>query len=181
MVSQSKIPEDPLHAENTLKWILELEPKADVALQLAALGHDLERALPKRKVQRSHYESYEDFKTAHAHASSEILARLLEECGLDQGLISEVRKLVMRHEIGGDPRSDLLKVADSLSFFEVNLPFYYRRNGYKETLRRCLWGFRRLPPSLRIRVLTFTYSDPCLNALIKRLPHEAEASRLLHS
>ncbi len=37
------MPEDPRHAENTLDWLLKLKPDADEALQIAALGHDIER------------------------------------------------------------------------------------------------------------------------------------------
>ena len=44
-ISRSKVPEDPLHAENTLAWVLKLIPEADEALKLAALGHDIDRAI----------------------------------------------------------------------------------------------------------------------------------------
>ena len=50
-ISRSKVPEDPLHAENTLAWVLKLMPEADEALQLAALGHDIDRAIETRRVQ----------------------------------------------------------------------------------------------------------------------------------
>ena len=39
-----------------------------------------------------------------------------------------------------------MKDADSLSYFEVNLPLYLEREGREETLRRCVWGLRRLSP-----------------------------------
>ena len=51
--------------------------------------------------------------------------------------------------MGGDPRSDLLKDADSLSYFDVNLPLYFERNGWQETHRRCVWGYRRLSERAR--------------------------------
>ncbi|MCP4876983.1 MAG: hypothetical protein GY896_16110, partial [Gammaproteobacteria bacterium] len=36
IIADSGVPEDPRHAENTLKWLFRLEPKVDQALQIAA-------------------------------------------------------------------------------------------------------------------------------------------------
>ncbi len=47
IIARSSVPEDPLHAENTLKWLLKLESKADPALQIAAYAHDGESLLFK--------------------------------------------------------------------------------------------------------------------------------------
>ncbi len=74
-----------------------------------------------------------------------MLDGILRKCGVgDETLTREVHRLVCLHEVGGDPRSDLLKDADSLSYFDVNLPLYFERNGWQETQRRCVWGYRRL-------------------------------------
>ena len=40
--------------------------------------------------------------------------------------MDEVSRLVEVHEVGGDPRSDLLKDADSISYFDVNLQPIYK-------------------------------------------------------
>lgn len=53
------------------------------------------------------------------------------------------------HEVGGDTCADLLKDADSLSYFEVNLALYFERAGREETLRRCVWGLQRLSPAAK--------------------------------
>ena len=55
ILSHSRIPEDRLHAKNVKEWILRLKPDADWALQIAALAHDIERALPKEKVLRKDF------------------------------------------------------------------------------------------------------------------------------
>ena len=34
--------------------------------------------------------------------------------------------------------------ADSISYFDVNLPLYFERNTWEETRRRCTWGYLRL-------------------------------------
>jgi len=145
VIAGSAVPEDPRHSVNTLEWLLEFEPGADEALQLAALGHDIDRAVETSKVLRADFSDYDDFKAAHARHSAEMLLEILEQCGVgDPALSDEVYRLVCLHEVGGDVRSELLVDADSLSYFDVNLPLYRDRNSPEETFRRCVWGYRRL-------------------------------------
>lgn len=167
-IARSGVAEDPVHSKNTLKWLLKLEPDADEALQIAALGHDIERAVQQRKVRRENFPDYDRFKAAHAGNSAVILKEIMLECGAeDKTLIQEVCDLVRRHEVGGDPRSDLLKDADGMSFFEVNLPFYYQRNGPEETKRRCRWGYRRLSAKAKKIVRNLTFENEQLNGLLR--------------
>ena len=70
----------------------------------------------------------------------------------DLALSEELYRLVCVHEVGGDARSDLLMDADSLSYFDVNLPLYRERNSREETLRRCAWGYRRLSERAKLIV-----------------------------
>ena len=72
IIRHSPVPEDPIHSKNTLEWLLKLNPHADDALKIAALGHDIERAIEKRKVRRGDYENYDEFKKAHALNSATI-------------------------------------------------------------------------------------------------------------
>ena len=66
VISGSSVPEDPAHSRNTLEWLLRLAPQADTALRIAALGHDIERAVEARKVRRADFADYDAFKAAHA-------------------------------------------------------------------------------------------------------------------
>ncbi|MBW1984644.1 MAG: hypothetical protein JRI53_07985, partial [Deltaproteobacteria bacterium] len=70
VISKSSVPEDPIHAENVLEWILKLKPDADEALQIAALAHDIERSVEGMKIQRSDFNDYNQFKAAHANNSA---------------------------------------------------------------------------------------------------------------
>ena len=156
VIAGSSVPEDPRHSTNTLEWLLKFEPCADQALQLAALGHDIDRAVEGSKVLRSDFSDYDDFKAAHARHSAEMLLEILQQCGVDDAaLADELYRLVCNHEVGGDARSDLLVDADSLSYFDVNLPLYRDRNSRDETLRRCVWGYQRLSKRARIIVAEF--------------------------
>ncbi len=175
VVAGSLVPEDPGHAENTLEWLLKLKPNADEALQIAALGHDIERSLDDRKVKQADFADYDTFKAAHARNSAEILREIMEDCGVPQDLASEVYWLVCRHEAGSDPRADLIKDADSISFFEVNLPLYYNRHSRKEVLQRCVWGYRRLSERMQQVAQTFSYDNAELDALLKEAIRKASA------
>ncbi len=166
-IARSAVPEDPAHAENTLQWLLRLAPEADTALRLAALGHDIDRAAPD-KVQRGDYADYDAFKAAHAEHGAHILERLLRECGVDDDIVAETCRLVRHHETGGDPRADLLRDADSLSYFDTNLPLYLQREGPAETLRRCIWGVRRLSSAARERLRRQPFPDPVIADLVRR-------------
>lgn len=166
-IAGSLVAEDPLHAENTLEWLLKLDSNVDDALKIAALGHDIERAVEDRRIRKADFHDFEAFKAAHARNSAVILDEIMLEYGVDALLAQEVHRLVALHETGGDSRSDLLKHADSLSYFEVNLPFYYQRNGWEKTLRRSLWGYARLSPDTREYLMDFSYPDSILNELLQ--------------
>ncbi len=177
IIAGSTVPEDPEHSRNTLKWLLELDPRADAALRIAALGHDIDRAVEARKVQRADFDNYDAFKAAHARNGAGILLEILADSGIeDEALMREVERLVCAHEVGGDPRSDLLKDADSLSYFDVNLPLYYARNSWQETRRRCVWGYLRLSPRARPIVAGLKLGDP-LGQLLKESIQAARALR----
>ncbi len=169
IISRSRVPEDPFHAQNTLDWLLKLDPRADVALQLAAFAHDIERALKKRKVRRGDFADYDRYKAAHAEHGARILQKIMTACRVPSDLAADVSRLVRRHEHGGNPRSDLLKDADSLSFFEVNLPFYFERNGSEETIRRGVWGYRRLSPGARLFLGNLHYPNTELGRLLETI------------
>ncbi len=174
IIASSEVPEDPRHAENTLEWLLRLAPKAGEALQIAALAHDIDRAIKERKVCRSDYDDYDAFKAAHAVHGADILRAILNECRVAQATTDKACRLVTLHEVGGDSGSDLLKDADSLSFFQVNLPLYYQREGYVETKRRCTWGYRRLSPQMKSIAESMNYENEDLTCLLREVIDEAE-------
>jgi len=174
IIAGSNVPEDPIHAGNTLKWLLKLEPKADQAFQIAALAHDIERANEKQKIKRNDYEDFDLFKQAHANNSAKILQEILEKCGVTEPITKEACRLVAIHETGGDANSDLLKDADSISFFENNLPHYYKREGKEETKRRAAWGYLRISKQRRDIIKNISYQDKNLVGLVKQVIQEAK-------
>ncbi len=174
IINTSPVPEDPIHSKNTLEWLLRLKPDADEALQVAALGHDIERAIEERKVRREDYKDYDDFKGAHASNSAKILAEIMRGCSISRKLADDSLFLVCHHEKGATRHADILRDADSISFFHVNLPYYFMRNGVEETKRRYLWGYRRLPDNLKRLVAEFDYQNRELASLVRASIAESE-------
>jgi hypothetical protein len=169
VVAGSSVPEDPQHAENTLEWLLRLAQRADPALRIAALAHDIDRAVEGRKVRRAGFGDYDAFKAAHARNGARILGEILEACRVPREIAQEACRLVRHHEFGGDPRSDLVREADAISFFDVNLPLYRAREGLEAARRRSAWGYRRLSSRTRRACELPTYPDPRLTDLIREV------------
>ena len=174
VIKGSSVPEDPFHSKNTLEWLLKLMPDADESLKIAALGHDIERAIEKKKVRRQDYKDYDTFKDAHALNSANVLAEIMHANDIDKIMINEVFFLVQHHEVGGTDRVDILKDADSISYFDVNLPLYFIRNNLKETKRRCLWGYQRLSDKGKRIVAGFNFQNKELNTLVRVWIKESE-------
>ncbi len=169
IIAGSRVPEDLHHSHNTLGWLLRLSPGADEALQIAALAHDIDRAIDEIKIKRTDFDDYDAFKAAHARSGAEILRPILTTCALELNVVEEACRLVTCHEVGGDPRSDLLKDADSISFFDVNLPLYYQREGWQEAKRRSIWGYRRLSSRAKNLVKNIAYKDEALTRLLREV------------
>jgi len=106
------------HLLRTRDWLLRLEPEAGDAARVAALTHDIERRVPGGPRLDPRVQAWDDAGYLREH--SERSARLVGEWLGDVPVRPEVMRLIERHEIGGDPASDLLQAADSLSFLEVN-------------------------------------------------------------
>ncbi len=113
VIAGSRVPEDPRHADNTLEWLLRLEPDAGEALQLAALAHDIDRAIEAVKVRRSNFDDYDAFKAAHARHGAELLRPVLTACGVVRNIVDEACRLV--HELrDGAPEACRRTVLDNV-------------------------------------------------------------------
>ena len=173
IIDRSPVEEDSRHARNTLEWVKRLDPSCSPAMEIAALGHDIDRALPDRKVRRDDFQDYDSFKIAHAVNSARILREIMEKCGIgDEAFINRVVELVEKHEFGGTPDADILKDADGISFFDVNLPLYYKRNGYDEALRRSIWGYRRLSERAREIVKRLPFRDRYIKEIVQKITYD---------
>lgn len=126
IIKKSSNPEDPLRAKNTLEWMIKLEPQTDEALKIVALGHDIERAISKRKIKRENYTNYEEFKKAHALNSTEVLSKLMETFG------ARICQLIF-HEIKGNKKTQYKDVYFENKYVACTSPAFSRI--YEDTER----------------------------------------------
>src|SRR5215216_21787 len=171
VLSHSGVPEDYEHALHVLKWVNRLKPDADFSLRIASIGHDIERALPDQKVERMNFPSYDDFKRAHAENSTKIVNEILSRYPIAQAVIERVHYLIANHEFGkeGDLDLTILEDADSLSFFEINLPYYFHREGETETYFRMQWGYARMSESAKQFLKNFSNGEDILNDFLQKV------------
>jgi hypothetical protein len=134
------------HALDTWRWVLRLDPDAGLAVQLAALFHDIERLASESEVRVEHRSpDYPAFKRAHARAGAAWVRRLLIEVGAEEALADRVADLVEGHEQPDlDPDKQLLNEADALSFFSLNACGFARYYGADHTRRKVLYTLNRL-------------------------------------
>jgi hypothetical protein len=139
------------HALDAWQWVLRLDPDASLAVQIAALFHDIERleSEPERRVEH-HAMNYEAFKNDHAIAGGRIAMNALAEAGLGEELRRRIAALIAHHERSGDdPEVGLLNDADALSFFSFNSPGYARYFSATQTKQKFAYTLARMSAAAR--------------------------------
>ncbi|MCO5171380.1 MAG: DUF4202 family protein [Planctomycetes bacterium] len=144
------------HAVDTWRWVLRLRPDASLALQAAALFHDVERLKSEARARKEHLApDYAAFKTAHARAGAALARRALTSAGLDPGAVAQVEALIAGHERPGEPDDEeraLLNDADALSFFSLNASGFLDYYGPDHTRAKVAYTLGRLRPAQRWRL-----------------------------
>ena len=146
------------HSLSVLKWTIKLKPDADISLKIAALGHDIDRSFPEKRIKSEDFDNYADYKRAHSKKSAEIISELMTKFNLDNKIIEKTRFLIENHEIGGEGDVEILKEADSLSFFENNLLDYKKKNPrYFED--KIVFMYKRLSKKAREMILKIKFQN----------------------
>ena len=139
------------HFIRTVHWIKELKPDADEALLISAVAHDIERAFRQKDVsEKKNSAGFTDkeFLRPHEERGAEIICGFLKQQGAKDEFIQRVKMLVSRHEEGGDDDQNLLKDADSISFFENNVSLFLTKKvnevGKERVRQKFDWMFNRI-------------------------------------
>lgn len=139
-------------------WAMKLYPEASAELKFAALVHDAERFFPGGPTSMP-TDGFDDpdYLFAHSIRSADIVETWLRgrPSPPDEAFIKRVRRLILRHEIGGGWEADLLQAADLLSFLEVYdwLVVEWARSGIYsiEGVREKLdWMVERIRPPVAV-------------------------------
>ncbi len=188
---------DKPHVLAVLSWIERLWPNPPEALQIAAVGHDWERAFENERHRLEDYLSgdgaplqgtYKPHKAAHSQNSARILARELKGI-LPPTMLLDVYFLVCNHETGGivgtdgpltmlldshtrsynlNLAADILQQADALSFFDI-LDIFAKWNPTERTLHKIRYTFEKIrDPIIKQEIIDRKYGDKALEEMIKR-------------
>jgi hypothetical protein len=169
------------HALDVWQWTLRLMPAASLALQLAALFHDIERLLSEAERRIEHTApDYQAFKNAHAAAGAGLAARVLAGCGVDRTTSDSVARLIREHE---QPRdlvrsgdAGLLADADALSFFSLNSPGFADYYGAEHTHRKVRYTLGRMSSAAVRRLVGIRLRADVARVLAEVAQAEASAT-----
>jgi hypothetical protein len=141
------------HALDAWQWVLRLEPRASLAVQIAALFHDVERLLSESEARVEHLAGdYQRFKDAHALQGALMTRQALTEVGA-HALGDRVASLVAAHERPSDDSEvRLLNDADALSFFSLNSSGYADYFGPEQTRKKVAYTWNRMGPAARAKL-----------------------------
>jgi hypothetical protein len=89
-----------------------------------------------------------DFLKYHQIKSAEIIVNFLKKNNCSENQLSKVYHLIANHEFGGDFESDILKDADSLSFFKINAEHFIKvktkETSIKKVKEKLEWMYNRI-------------------------------------
>ncbi|TQM13407.1 hypothetical protein FB558_0143 [Pseudonocardia kunmingensis] len=111
------------HLMRARDWLVHLDPAATVEMRLAAMTHDIERMFPGGPRLDHATTEWDDpfYLYPHSLRSAEAVGVWLGGLGrAASGVrLSEVRRLIGLHEVGGLQGADAVQAGDSLSFLET--------------------------------------------------------------
>jgi len=168
ILPRSPIKFESIHSKLTLKWLLKLNPDADEAMQIAALAHDIDRAITGiTEKDLKDFSKIDEFKKEHAIRSAKFICDILEKHDYDKNIIKKVQHLVENHEEGGDNEQTTLMEADSLAYFDYNIPHYFERYGRERTKQKIQFMYKRLKDKPRKLINQIKFEDKEMKLLLK--------------
>ena len=161
------------HLLDTEKYVIVLYDKIigkvpSEELLIASLGHDIERAFREVNVYEKMYHSAngfldENFLKSHQERSAEILTDFLKKNKYPPTKIEKIYKLVRNHETGGDFDTDILKDADSISFF-INNAYHFikvktKESSVEKVKEKLHWMFNRITFPIAKEIIEADYRN----------------------
>ena len=154
------------HLYSVWQWVFKLKPDADIALQLPALGHDIDRSIENRRKKREDFATYDEYKKEHALLSAQIMCEILRKHDFEETTIAKVKNLIENHEVGGEGDVEILKEADSITYFN-NLSHYRQTHTQQETIDKIKFMYDRLNDKAKSMVNQIDFKNTELTKLFK--------------
>lgn len=159
------------HLIRTVFWVKEIYPKADLAMEIAALVHDIDRAIPLRdgevEVKNNDTWDSEEYLLWHGKRSADLTAEKLQQHGVDEELTKKVKDLVTYHEVGGSEEKDAIMDADSISFLENNIERFISKIDSKDSIRKKIDYMYNRISSEKARELAKPFYDKAIEKINK--------------
>jgi hypothetical protein len=147
-LAKSPVRADYDHAVDVWQWVLRLAPTAGLAVQLAALFHDVGRLLSAAARGEPTAGEQGPLETPHAEQGAKIAQEVLAACGVAPGTCADVARLIREHERANpavlEPDLDLLADADALSFFSLSSSGFADHHGAIPTRERMHYRLARM-------------------------------------
>lgn len=174
------------HGLDVLRWVRRLRPTVALALQIAALFHDIDRVVHPQygggfKGDRQST-AYVRHKKAHARRSAAFIIPRLRLIGIKPSVLKRVRWLITHHDDPGaeieqarDRDLSALAAADSLSFFTTIAPKLYAAEGAARFRDKVEFMAAKMSTSMQRQLRTVRLSNRVFervkNAAIDQLTH----------
>ena len=94
---------------------------------------------------------------------------MLKKHDLERNFINKVKFLIESHETGGSEEADILKKADSLTFFSFDIYYYLKSRGVKKTKDKISYMYKRLPVKARRLVSQVKFKDKTVESLFREV------------
>jgi len=130
------------HHLRTRDYLLILDPNISLEAKVAALTHDLERQFPNPVPFPERIDD-QKYLLAHGKSSAKVVIDYLRSQKFRLNY-KRLEQLITNHEVGGDPESDLIRDADSISFLEVVAPYFLKKHGKEEAKDKLSYMFKRI-------------------------------------
>lgn len=160
------------HFKRTAYWLKKLKPDANEAMLIAAVAHDIERSY--RSTDYSTFNtsqkgfSDKEHLIRHQETGATIMEDYLNKNKVDKEIINEVTSLISKHEVGGTTDQNLLKDADSISYFENQIDHFLNKfvedTGKEKVRDKFDWMFRRMTTGKAKKI-----AKPMYASALKRL------------
>lgn len=158
------------HAQDTLKWLLVLNPNPDEIQQICALGHDIERGINPWKNKDFNFteEERKKFRDEHSKRSADIIKKMLEQRNFKPEEINRAENIILKHEFGGNAEENLMRDADSLANFQWCDDFYRKEKteNLKAVFKRM---YERMSPENRKFIKTINFKNKEIENIQKEI------------
>ncbi len=168
--------EKSMHFERTVYWLQKLVPQADLALQISAYAHDIQRAFAQKEALKKIESSENGFKDEeflknHQEEGGKLMYKFLKKHSQTDDLANRVQYLISKHEVGGDEDQNMLKDADSISYFECNADHFVTKYapilGTEKVKSKFDWMFERITSDQAKQIAEPMYKE-ALNKLLSQ-------------